>query len=193
MKKVKKSLVIEIKYKDLRIVPVNKHFFTVSGKHISIHGDNFLKLGGRYNTFLQKWLFDNVLKISVEKYIYTGKVIPFVYPSDKWISEEKMTEIYKEFSRIIVPEQKYTQDEIKQLLTKMFEFLPLIKPSSETTVDPPDIPVEKPTDILATESSTQISVAETSEISDILATESVPENEETTASIVTLEGDLTIN
>ena len=66
---------------DLHIVPYTEKSFVVMGSTLN-HSKALVSLGGKYNTNLkigQGWIFAKVRQESVENYLKTGEIVPYVY------------------------------------------------------------------------------------------------------------------
>ena len=103
---------------DLEIETINDYIFTVKGK-TDPHWDNFVVMGGRFNTKSHRWLFDNELKQAVENYIKSGLVTPFK-PSSNTVSSTRINEIYTKIAKSFEENTVYTSENILEKLGEIF-------------------------------------------------------------------------
>ena len=67
--------------KDLHIVPYTEKSIVVMGSTLN-HSKALVSLGGKYNSNLkigQGWIFAKVRQESIENYIQTGEIVPYIY------------------------------------------------------------------------------------------------------------------
>jgi hypothetical protein len=113
-------------HRDLFVMPYTDKSFVVTGDTIN-HTRALVELGGKYNAQLrigQGWIFAKPRQNSVEKYIATGEIEPFVYSTttyERKNNTEEVRQIFKEFRGAFDDDKDYVGSSIIEVISKLEE------------------------------------------------------------------------
>ncbi len=124
---------------DLYIMPYTERSIVVMGDTQN-HSNALVTLGGSYNTNLrigQGWIFAKIREDSVQKYIETGEIHPYVYSKEaqakfgnkpnnvaagvSGVSEQQLRKIFREFRDAFDADEEYEGSSIIDVIYQLEE------------------------------------------------------------------------
>ncbi len=120
---------------ELYIVSYTDKSFVVMGDTLN-HSGALVSLGGKYNPNLrigQGWIFSKIRQESVENYIKTGEIVPYVYSKEdqakytkksttvRQPQQEQLRKLFQDFREAFDPNEEYESSSIIEVIYQLEE------------------------------------------------------------------------
>ena len=111
---------------ELQIIDYTEKSFVVVGDTLT-HSNALGTLGGKYNMNLRigkGWIFSKMRKESVEKYIATGVIEPYVYDKSAYgkkqaVDKDTVKKIFREFREAFDPDAEYEGEVVLDVISQL--------------------------------------------------------------------------